>query len=50
MKFILRKNNCLTAIKKRPKEITDDAKWNEIDSIAIADLHLALFDDVLSHV
>ena len=31
-------------------EITDDDKWNEIDGNAIADLHLALADGVLSSV
>ena len=47
MKTILRKNNCLAAIGERPMEITND-KWNEIDGNAIANLHLALADGVLS--
>ncbi|KAH9734074.1 Integrase catalytic domain-containing protein [Citrus sinensis] len=49
MKAVLRKNNCLAAIGKRPMEITDD-KWNEVDGNAISDLHLALADGVLSSV
>ena len=48
MKAILRKINCLTAIEERPIEIIDDAKWNEMEGNAIADLHLALADGVLS--
>ena len=46
---ILRKNNCLEAIRERPIEITDD-KWNEMDGNAITDLHLALADGLLSSV
>ena len=46
---ILRKNNCLEAIKERSTEIIDD-KWNEMDNNAIAYLHLALADGVLSSV
>ena len=49
MKDVLRKNNCLVAIGERRMEIPDD-KWNEIDSNAISDLHLALADGVLSNV
>ena len=49
MRAILRKNNCLEAIGERHAEITDD-KWNEIDGSAIANLHLALADGVLSSV
>ncbi|KAH9667565.1 retrovirus-related pol polyprotein from transposon TNT 1-94-like protein [Citrus sinensis] len=49
MKAVLRKNNCLAAIRERPMEITDD-KWNEVDGNAISDLHLALADGVLSSV
>ncbi|KAH9687241.1 Integrase catalytic domain-containing protein [Citrus sinensis] len=49
MRAILRKNNCLEAIGERHAEITDD-KWNEIDGNAIANLHLALADGVLSSV
>ena len=47
---ILRKNNCFAAIRERPIEITDDDKWNEMDSNVIADLHLALADVMLSNV
>ena len=50
MKAILRKDNCLAAIGDRPEEITDDDKWNDIDGNAIANLHLALADGVLSSV
>ncbi|KAL5763276.1 hypothetical protein ACOSP7_019540 [Xanthoceras sorbifolium] len=50
IKAILRKDNCLAAISKRPVEFTDDNKWNEIDENAIANLHLALADGVLSSI
>ena len=50
MKAILRKNNCLTATGEKPTEITDDDKWNEMDENVIADLHLAVADEVLSSV
>lgn len=50
VKAILRKDNCLAAIEERPKEVTDDDKWNEMDGNAIANLHLALADGVLSSV
>ena len=50
MRAILRKNNCLAAIRERPMEIIDDDKWNEMDGNDIADLHLALADGVLSSV
>ena len=49
IKAVLRKNNCLATIEKRPMEITDD-KWNKIDGNTISDLHLALADGVLSSV
>ena len=49
MKVVLRKNNCLVAIGKRPMKITDN-KWNEIDGNAIFYLHLALANGVLSSV
>lgn len=32
----------MAIIKEKSTEITDDAKWNEMDDNAIADLHLAL--------
>nr|GEW52879.1 Gag-Pol polyprotein [Tanacetum cinerariifolium] len=48
MKAILRKDKCLAAITERPAEVTDDSKWDEMDGNAIANLHLALADGVLS--
>ena len=50
IKAILRKDNCLAAIGDRLAEITDNAKWNEMDDNAIANIHLALVDEVLSSV
>ncbi|KAF3453839.1 hypothetical protein FNV43_RR04280 [Rhamnella rubrinervis] len=50
VKTILRRDNCLAAIENRPVKITDDGKWYEIDGNAIANLHLALADGVLSSV
>jgi len=50
IKTILRKDNCLAAIGDRPAEITDNAKCNEMDGNAIANIHLALADEVLSSV
>ena len=50
IKAILRKDNCLAAIGDRPAEITDDVKWNEMDGNVIANIHLALADEVLSSV
>jgi hypothetical protein len=50
IKAILRKDNCLAAIGDRLAEITDNAKWNEMDGNAIANIHLALADIVLSSV
>ena len=47
---ILRKNNYLAAIRERLTKITNDDKWNEMNGNAIADLHLALIDRVLSSV
>jgi len=49
MKAILRKDNCLAAIEEKPVAITDK-KWKEIDNNAIANLHLALVDAVLSSI
>jgi hypothetical protein len=40
----------LAAIGDRPAEITDNEKWNEMDGNAIANIHLALDDKVLSSV
>ena len=45
-----KENNCLAAIGERLIKITDDNKWNEMDGNAIADLHLAFIDGVLSSV
>ncbi|GJR08587.1 retrovirus-related pol polyprotein from transposon TNT 1-94 [Tanacetum coccineum] len=50
MKAILRKDKCLAAIGERPVEVTDDSKWDEMDGNAIANLHLALADGVLSSI
>ncbi|KAJ6885640.1 hypothetical protein NC651_026314 [Populus alba x Populus x berolinensis] len=50
IKAILRKDNCLAAIGDRPAEIIDNAKWNEMDANVIANIHLALADEVLSSV
>jgi len=49
MKAILRKDNCLEAIEEKHNDITDK-KWKEIDNNAIANLHLALADAVLSSI
>ncbi|KAF2291302.1 hypothetical protein GH714_022364 [Hevea brasiliensis] len=49
MRAILRKDNCLAAIEDRPTGITDD-RWKEMDDNAIANLHLAMADTVLSSV
>nr|GEW78970.1 Gag-Pol polyprotein [Tanacetum cinerariifolium] len=50
MKAILRNDKCLAAISERPAEVTDDSKWDEMDGNAIANLHLALADGVLSSI
>jgi hypothetical protein len=47
IKTILRKDNCLAAIGDRPAKITNNAKWNEMDGNAIANIHLALADEVI---
>ena len=44
----MRKDNCLEAMDKRQVEITYDNKWNEMDENAMANIHLALADNVLS--
>ena len=49
IKAILRKDNCLPAIEGKPTGLDDD-KWKEMDDNAIANLHLALADSVLSSV
>ena len=49
IKAVLRKDNCLAAIDKRPKGITN-AKWEETDGNVVANLHLALADEVLSSI
>ena len=49
IKEILRKDNCLAAIEDRAEGRSDE-KWNEMDSNAVANLHLALADSVLSSV
>ena len=50
MKVILRKDNCLAAINERSITFTYDNKWNEMDGNAIANLHLALADGILSNI
>ncbi|GJZ65614.1 retrovirus-related pol polyprotein from transposon TNT 1-94 [Tanacetum coccineum] len=50
MKAILRKDKCLAAIGERPVEVTNDSEWDEMDGNAIANLHLALADGVLSSI
>ncbi|KAA0025122.1 hypothetical protein IC582_001416 [Cucumis melo] len=50
MKVILRKDNCLEAINKRPMKITDDNKWNKMDGNVMTNIHLALDDNVLSSI
>lgn len=50
IKAILRKNNCLAAIREKPTKIIDDAKWNKMDDNAIVDLHLAVTNELLSSV
>ncbi|GKB49317.1 gag-pol polyprotein [Tanacetum coccineum] len=50
MKAILRKDKCLAAIGERPTKVTNDSKWDEMDENAIANLHLALADGVLSSI
>ena len=49
IKAVLRKDNCLVAIDKRLKGITD-AKWEETDGNVVANLHLTLADEVLSSI
>ena len=46
----MRKDNCLEAMDKRQVEITYDNKWNEMDENAMANIHLALADNVLSSI
>ena len=50
IKAVLRKDNCLAAIGDKPDEILDDDKWKGMNGNAIANLHLALVDGVLSSV
>jgi len=47
MNAILRKDNCLEAVKEKPEGITDK-KWKEINNNVIANLHLALADALSS--
>jgi len=49
IRAILRKDNCLDAIDDRPADITDE-KWKEMDDNAVANLHLAMADVVLSSI
>nr|GEX80674.1 Gag-Pol polyprotein [Tanacetum cinerariifolium] len=50
MNVILRKDKCLAAIGDMPTEVTDDNKCDEMDGNAIANIHLALADGVLSSI
>ncbi|GJU06711.1 hypothetical protein Tco_1123141 [Tanacetum coccineum] len=50
LELYLRKDKCLAAIGERPAEVTDDSKWDEMDRNAIANLHLALANGVLSSI
>ena len=50
IKAVLRKDNCLAAIRDKPDEILDNDKWKDMNGNAIANLHLALADGVLSSV
>ena len=50
IKAILKKDNCLAVIGDRLAEITDNVKWNEMDGNVIANIYLALADEVLSSV
>nr|GEY73808.1 quinolinate synthase, chloroplastic [Tanacetum cinerariifolium] len=50
MNASLTKDKCLAAIGERPNEVTDDSKWDEMDGNAIANLHMALADGVLSNI
>ena len=49
MKAILRKDNCLAAIERRPTGITDD-QWKKMDDSAVVNLYFTLVDSVLSSV
>lgn len=49
IKVILRNENCLHTIGGRPTGIFDD-KWKKMDGNAIANLHLAMADLVLSSI
>ena len=50
IKAILTKDSYLAAISERPTTFTDDNKWNEMDENAIANLYLALADEILSSI
>jgi hypothetical protein len=50
MKAILRKDNGLAAIGERPVKIITNAKRIEMDDNVIANIYLALADEVLSSV
>nr|GEY58386.1 Gag-Pol polyprotein [Tanacetum cinerariifolium] len=51
MKAILTtKDKCLAVIDERPAEVTDDSKWDEMDTNAITNLHLVLANGVLSSI
>nr|GEW08436.1 hypothetical protein [Tanacetum cinerariifolium] len=37
-------------LRNRPAEVTDDSKWDRMDGMVVANLHLALADGVLSSI
>ena len=50
IKVILRKDNCLVAISDRSGDFIDNNKWNEMDENVVANLHLALTNEILSSI
>nr|GEW58088.1 sodium/calcium exchanger NCL2-like [Tanacetum cinerariifolium] len=50
MEAILNKDKFIAAIGESSAEVTDNSKWDEMDENAIANLHLALTDEVLSSI
>jgi len=50
MKAILRKDNCLATISDKSKNFINNDKWNEMNENTIANLYLALADEILSSI
>ncbi|XP_073133491.1 uncharacterized protein [Henckelia pumila] len=50
MQAILTKERCLAAIRDRPADVMDDQKRNEMNHNAVANLHLAITNEVLSSI